>query len=308
MLTSLIGVAGKKIEVYSRAKQELFEEKVYGEELMRVFYGNPTGTAFTSKFLVNKWLSNVYGAYNDSGASKHKIEDFVKSLSIPLEECEKDLADYQSFNEFFARKLKPEARPIDSNPNSFVSPGDGRLLVFQSIDDETVSHVKWAPIRLMDLFNKSAALTERYKGGSCGVLRLCPTDYHRFHFPIAGKAGVTKTVPGFLHSVSPYALEQKIPVFCLNKRTLCTIETEQFGKVLLMEVGALFVGSIVQTYRTGTSVKKGEEKGFFKFGGSTTLFFLERGKIKFDEDLVRNSDRCVETLVKMGEAIGTLQA
>lgn len=307
MLASLVGAKAKKIEVFSRAKQEIVEEKVYGEDFMRLFYGHPTGAAFTTKFLVNRWMSNVYGAYNDSGASKHKVEDFAKALNIDLNECEKDISEYGSFNEFFARRLKPEARPIDGDPKNFVSPGDGRLLVFPSIDEDTISFVKWAPIKLMELFNKNHALVERYRGGSCGVLRLCPADYHRFHFPVAGKAGVTKTVPGFLHSVSPYALEQKIPVFCLNKRTICSLESDEFGKVLLMEVGAMFVGSIVQTYRTGTNVSRGDEKGYFKFGGSTTIFFAEAGKMVFDSDLVQNSERCIETVVRMGERIARLR-
>lgn len=308
MFASLIGAKSKKIEVYARAAREIIEEKVYGEEFMRVAYGHPTGTLFTTKFLVNRWLSNVYGAYNDSGASKHKIEEFARALNINLEECEKEISEYQSFNEFFARRLKVDARPIDTAADSFVSPGDGRLLVFPQIDEDSLSYVKWAPVKLMELFNKNQALVERYRGGACGVLRLCPADYHRFHFPVSGKAGVTKTVPGFLHSVSPYALEQKIPVYALNKRTMCVVESPDFGKVLLMEVGALFVGSIVQTYRTGTDVVKGDEKGFFKFGGSTTIFFVEKGKMNFDEDLVANSERCIETVVRMGERLGRLRA
>jgi phosphatidylserine decarboxylase len=138
------------------------------------------------------------------------------------------------------------------------------------------------------------------------VLRLCPSDYHRFHFPVGGKVGITKTISGLLHSVSPYALEQKIPVYCLNKRTICELESDSFGKVLIMEVGAMFVGSIVQTYRAGSTVKKGDEKGFFKFGGSTTLFFFEKNAMVFDVDLVKNTKDGFETYVKMGEGIGKL--
>ncbi len=140
----------------------------------------------------------------------------------------------------------------------------------------------------------------------CAILRLCPSDYHRFHFPTGGKIGVTKTVPGLLHSVNPYALEQKIPVYCLNKRTLSELDSYDVGKVLMMEVGALFVGTIVQTYRPTMTVAKGEEKGFFKFGGSTCILFFEKGSMKFDADLVENSRQGVETLVKMGEQIGCI--
>lgn len=304
-ISSLLKSESKKISVFSRREKNMFDEKVYGEDAMRLFYGNPTGVALTTRFLVNRWLSNIYGAYNDSGLSQHKIEEFAKMLGIDLSECEKDISEYQSFNEFFARRLKADARPLPQNDKAFASPGDGRLLVFQNIDESVLSYVKWAPIKLFDLFNKNNVLAERYTGGTCGVLRLCPADYHRFHFPADGKVGVTKTVPGVLHSVNPYALENKIPVYSQNKRTLCTLDSKQFGKILLMEVGAMFVGSIVQTYRSATEVKRGDEKGYFKFGGSTCIFFVEKGRMQFDQDLVQKSSEGIETLVHMGEQLGT---
>ncbi|NBW83068.1 phosphatidylserine decarboxylase, partial [bacterium] len=265
------------------------------------FYGHPMGLAVTRRVLTNRVLSNIYGAYNDSAASKHKIEDFVKALDIDVSECSKDLVEYVSFNDFFARKLRAGAREIAQVENAIASPGDGRLLVFPTIDDTTLSYVKWAPIRLFDLFNKNDDLANKYRDGACMVLRLCPSDYHRFHFPVAGKVGITKTVPGLLHSVSPYALEQGLPVYCLNKRTICELKNNDIGSVMMMEIGAMFVGSIVQTYRAGTQVQRGDEKGYFKFGGSTCILFFEKNKIKFDADLVENSARGLETLVKMGD-------
>jgi phosphatidylserine decarboxylase len=306
MFKSILGSTTKQIKVVKRESGEKFIEKVYGEDAMKIFYGNATATAFTEKFLTNKWISNIYGAYNDSGASKHKIEEFVNLMGINVSECEKDISEYNSFNDFFARKLQPRSRPIDRAQNSIISPGDGRLLVFPKINETTISNIKWAPIKLIDLFNGNESLTERFKNGSCGVLRLCPSDYHRFHFPISGKAGITKTIPGLLHSVNPYALEQKLPVYCLNKRTICELDSDMFGKVLLIEVGALFVGTIVQTYRPNMQVEKGDEKGFFKFGGSTCIFFFENGVMSFDDDIIKFSQEGFESLVHMGEQIGSL--
>jgi phosphatidylserine decarboxylase len=307
MFADVLGGKSKKIEVVDRVTGEKFVEKVYGDDAMRVFYGSPNGAQLTEKFLTSRWLSNAYGAYNDSGWSKHKIEEFVATMSLDISECEKDLSEYQSFNDFFARKLKPDFRPIAKDPQAVACPGDGRLLVFPRIDDATLSYVKWAPIKLFDLFNESQSLVERYRDGSCGILRLCPSDYHRFHFPVSGKVGITKTVPGLLHSVSPYALESKISVYCMNKRTICSLESDDFGSVLLMEVGALFVGSIVQTYRPGMHVARGDEKGYFKFGGSTSIVFFEKDAIEFDKDLIKNSEQGFETYVKMGEKIASLK-
>ncbi|NBX17276.1 MAG: phosphatidylserine decarboxylase [Proteobacteria bacterium] len=303
-ISKILGVESKQIEVVNRKTGDTFVEKVYGDDVMKVFYGHPVGLAVTSRMLTSRVLSNVYGAYNDSAASKHKIEDFVQALDIDVAECSKDLVEYVSFNDFFARKLRVGAREVTQSEKGVASPGDGRLLVFPKITETTLSYVKWAPIHLFDLFNKSQELADKFRDGACAVLRLCPSDYHRFHFPISGKVGITKTVPGLLHSVSPYALEQGLPVYCMNKRTICELKNNDMGTVLLMEVGAMFVGSIVQTYRAGTQVQRGDEKGYFKFGGSTCVLFFEKNSIAFDPDLQSNSEKGLETLVKMGEQIG----
>ena len=295
----------KQIRVVNRATGELFDEIVFSEDAMRVFYGSELGFTLTSKFLTNPWVSKLYGAYNDSGASKHKIEEFIQELGIDASECERELAEYQSFNDFFARKLKPGSRPIDQDPNVLISPGDGRIHVFPELKGDQLAYVKWANVSLFELFGQNQALTQRYQGGAAFVLRLCPSDYHRFHFPASGRVSITKTIDGALHSVSPYAIESNIPVFCLNKRTICEIDSDHFGKIVCMEVGALMVGSIVQTYRPGMKVNKGDEKGYFKFGGSTTIAFFEPGRITFDSDLISNTHETFETLVKMGEHIGS---
>ncbi len=298
----------KKIEVINRKTGEKFIEKIYGEDAMKLFYGKAWMAQVTEKLLTRKFLSNVYGAFNDSQASKHKIPEFIKTMEISEQECEKDVSEYNSFNEFFARKLKPDARPIDNNPLSIISPSDGRLLVFPKLEDSTLSYVKWASLKLRDLFHENHNLANRFRNGSCAVLRLCPADYHRFHFPVSGVVGVTKSVPGLLHSVSPFALEHKIPVYCMNKRAITELDSPVMGKVVLMEVGALFIGSIVQTHKPSTEVTKGEEKGFFKFGGSTCILFFEPNSVQFDPDLVKNSLAGFETLVCMGEKIATIQA
>lgn len=295
----------KPIRVVNRRTGQQFEEVVAGEDAMRVFYGTPIGLSFTTRMLTNQWVSKIFGAYNDSSASRHKIQPFVEELGIDITECEKDLTEYNSFNDFFARKLKPGSRPIESSADTVVSPGDGRLLVFDQIEKGMLTYLKWAPIELLTLFGHHEQLATRYEGGQALVLRLCPADYHRFHFPVSGRVGITKTIDGQLHSVNPYAIESNLPVYCLNKRTICEIESPTFGKVLQLEIGALLVGSIVQTYRAGKTISKGDEKGYFKFGGSTSICFFEKGRIQFDPDLIENSKAGFETLVQMGEQIAT---
>lgn len=306
MLASILGSEPKRIEVVNRRTGKAFVETVLGEDAMRVFYGNPAGLAFTRQFLTASWISRAYGSYHDKPASVKKIRSFIDGLSIDTKECEKPVEEYTSFNDFFARKLKPGCRPVATAPRLLASPADGRLLVFPRIDDATVGYVKWAPIPLRELFAQEKELVDTYRDGSCMIVRLCPADYHRFHFPVSGKVGPTREFKGCLHSVSPYALEAKVPVYCMNKRTACTIQSPEFGKVLFMEVGALLVGGIVQTYTAGDVVSKGDEKGYFKFGGSTVIVFFEKGKVVFDNDLIENSAEGRETLVLMGEQLGQM--
>lgn len=300
----ILGKPLKQIQVMDRKTKKPFEEKIYGAEMMRLVYGSAWRAQLTGKILTHKFFSKVYGAYNDSSLSRQQIPAFVESMNIDMSECEKSIDEFTSFNDFFARHLRPEARPIDTGSRSIISPSDGRILVLPKITEDTLAYVKWAPLRLEDLFDGDEKLVETYRNGACAILRLCPTDYHRFHFPFEGTAQLTQSVPGLLHSVHPHCLEQKIPVYAMNKRTLCTLETSTTVKdILMMEVGAMFVGSIVQTYRPRTVVQKGAEKGFFKFGGSTCLLFFAPGTVSFDRDLVENSEQGLETYVKLGEKI-----
>ena len=304
-LTSVLGAKKKKIQLVSRERKELVEEVVYGEDLLRLAYGTPLGLRLVTRLWAYRWVSLLSGIYFSSPMSRGKIKPFVESLQIDSSESEKPHDEYGSFNEFFSRKLKPGLRPVCQDSGSLTSPGDGRLLVFPRIDEDSLSYVKWAPIRLVELFNSDQALVDRYRGGACAVLRLAPADYHRFHFPVAGTPGESSSVPGLLHSVNPYALEGNIPVFALNKRTICTVQTEELGSVLLLEVGALGVGSMMQTYTPGLRVSRGEEKGYFKYGGSTCIVFIEPDRLVFDEDLLGNSEQGLETIVRMGERIAS---
>lgn len=302
-LADMVGIEKVKVHIYSRAEGRVIPEYICGEGLMRLFYGTSLGLKLTTRLFVHRWLSYVGGKWYDTPLSRKQIQAFAQEMQIDLNECEKPLGKYPSFNSFFARKLKPGARPINSEPGALVSPGDGRLLVFPRIQDDTVSYLKWAPIRLLELFAHNRRLVEKFRYGSCAVLRLSPSDYHRFHFPAAGRVGRTVTVPGLLHSVNPYVLETERQVFAVNKRTICQLETQDFGPMVLMEIGAMGVGSIKQTTTSGSHVLRGQEKGYFKYGGSTTLLFAQEGRLVFDPDLVAHSGIGMETLVRMGERI-----
>jgi phosphatidylserine decarboxylase len=148
------------------------------------------------------------------------------------------------------------------------------------------------------------ALAERFARGSLVLSRLCPVDYHRFHFPVCGVPGTPRLLPGPLFSVSPLALRRRLAYLWENKRVLTEVHTERFGLVLILEIGATNVGSIVQTFTPNRPVAKGAEKGFFRFGGSSVITLFEPGRISLAPDLLRESAGHRELYAHVGESLG----
>jgi phosphatidylserine decarboxylase len=217
--------------------------------------------------------------------------------------AEKSEKDFSSFNDFFYRKLKPHARPIHKNKDSVISLGDGKLYAYENIDLDKLVQVKGFTYSLRELI-KDEKTAQKYDKGACLILRLCPTDYHRFHFIDSGTCGDTVKIKGAYYSVNPVALQKVEKLFCENKREWSIFHSDNLGEVLYIEVGATCVGSIIQTYTPGKKVSKGEEKGYFKFGGSTVILFFEPGKIKIDSDIIEQTSKGIESYVLMGEKIG----
>ena len=153
----------------------------------------------------------------------------------------------------------------------------------------------------------SAELAEKYARGTVVLSRLCPVDYHRFHFPAAGVPEAPVRIPGPLASVSPYCLRHNLAWLWTNKRELTVLHTEELGDVLCLAVGATGVGAIYQTYEPGKAVEKGAEHGYFGFGGSTVMTFFEPGRVKLADDILENTARCTETFARMGDVLGTMQ-
>jgi len=274
-------------------------EKVAGEGWLKWLYYNPLGEVTLNTLVKRKFVSDFYGRLMDTKWSAKKIEPFVKEYNIDLSIAEK--THFDSFNDFFIRKLKPGARPIDTAQNVVVSPGDGKILVYPDVskDDFVIKGYKFN----LKTYLNNDSLAEVFKNGSMAVIRLCPTDYHRFHFPLSGKVSENILINGYLYSVSPIALKRMADIFLLNKREYVILANRRFGDVIVSEVGATMVGSIVQTYKSN-EVKKGQEKGYFKFGGSTVVLIFKKDIVKFDKDLIQNSSKGLETQVLMGEHIG----
>lgn len=289
----------KPINYIDRKSGEIKTEKISGEKWLVWLYYNPIGEATLWSLAKRKITSSIYGNMMDSPNSVKKIKPFVKEFNIDLSIAQKQ--NFKSFNDFFTRKLKPEARPIDTAKNVVVSPADGKILAYADISQADF-YIKGYRFNVSS-FLENPNLAKKYEHGSMLIVRLAPPDYHRFHFPISGISSSTKKIAGDYYSVNPLALRKNAEIFCLNKREYTVISNPQFGQVTMVEVGATMVGSMIQTF-TGTSVNKGEEKGYFKFGGSTVVLLFEKNKIEIDKDFLFDTKKGFETTVKMGERVG----
>ena len=289
---------------FNRYTQQLEAEAIYGEPWLRWAYETRIGKRTTKLILKRAWFSAWYGWRMDSSASRKKIAPFIQKYGIHTEELANNPEDYISFNDFFYRRLKAGARPIDTATNTAIFPADGRHFGFQDISNISSIFVKGQQFDLGS-FLMNPKLAERYHRGSLVISRLCPVDYHRFHFPVNGTPRVPRFIHGDLLSVNPIALRKNISIFWENRRVFTEIATKEFGYVLMAEIGATCVGHIVQTFKPNHAVKKGSEKGFFKFGGSSTVLLFEPNRIRLADDLIEQTQRGYELYARMGDNLGT---
>ena len=291
--------AQKPIKYIDRETGQVQIENVYGEKWLDWLYHNPVGEATLWTIAKRKIVTSLYGDQMEKPASADKIVPFVKEYDVDITIAQKQ--NFKSFNDFFIRQLKPEARPIVSDSLAVASPADGKILAYENVSNSDF-YVKGFRFNV-DSFLDNTELAQKYKDGSMIVFRLAPPDYHRYHFPVSGMTSSSNLkIDGDYYSVNPLALRKKAEIFWLNKREYGVIQTPLFGNVVMVEVGATMVGSMIQTY-SGTTVKKGQEKGYFKFGGSTVVLLFEKDQIKIDADLLTNTANGLETTIKMGEQI-----
>ena len=235
------------IKIYNRSTKQYDTEKVLGDKAIKWSYESPIGKGITELIVKRKIFSKFYGLYNDSSLSKKKIPSFIKDFNIDTSILKKNLNEYKCFNDFFIRELTTEARPIDMTPSTLISPGDGRLVAYDNIDINKLVQIKDITYTLSELIGNES-IAEKYAGGVCLILRLCPTDYHRFHFIDNGIPSETINIKGSYYSVNPVALDKIPKLFCQNKREYSIFHSENFGDLLHIEVGASCVGTIIQSY------------------------------------------------------------
>ena len=284
------------MKIYDRKTKEYEEIVQYGQGALKFLYGNLFGRVLL-KIAVSPFVSRIYGRVNSGKASKKKIPGFIESNNIKIEDFED--REYESFNDFFTRKIKPGARIIDKDENRLISPADSKLLIYD-IGDSTRIDIKGRTYSLEEIAPGVPNLDE-YSGGKCLVYRLCVDDYHRYGFIDDGSVRESHVIKGKFHTVSP--LSESYKIYKENSRVVSVLSTKHFRDVIHIEVGALLIGKIVN--RDVTDFSKGEEKGYFEPGGSTIVQIFKKDAVRIDEDLIRMSADHIETKVLYGEGVGT---
>ena len=243
------------------------------------------------------------GWFANKPSSVGRIQKTIDALHINMHDFIVPEDGFHSFNDFFTRRVKPKARKFPLELNRLGSPADCRLFAWQNLQEDLCVPVKGDQFTVAQLLGtEHAQVAELFKGGSLCVCRLCPADYHRFHFPDDGRFIVSWPVKGKYNSVNPLALNQNLNVFATNYREVSFLDFANFGQTLFIEVGAFAVASITQS-TDGPVFMRGEEKGYFSFGGSTIIMVFQKGHVFFDDDILAHTAENIETLVKAGEPI-----
>ena len=267
------------------------------DKLLAALYGCAAGRLLL-KPLTAPWLSKLAGRFLSTGASRVFIKPFIRRNGIDMSQFEP--AAYESYNEFFSRRIREGARTVDMEPRHLISPADSKLTALPVTEHGrfTLKHTEYTVGSLL----KNPALATEYVGGWALIFRLTVDDYHRYCYAFDGEKGENVAIPGKLHTVNPIA-NDFFPIYKENAREYTLLRTREFGEVIAMEVGALLVGKIVN-HQGKAAVKRGQEKGYFQFGGSTVVLLLKKDTAVIDSDILENSQNGIETLVKFGEKIG----
>ncbi|KAK1299918.1 hypothetical protein QJS10_CPB13g00826 [Acorus calamus] len=306
------GSSASHILVFERKTKRLVEELIDRKIVlsMRTIYQSKVGLTLIDKGAKDllQSISEKQGKKMNSVESVKDIPKFLEFFKdqVKMSEVKYPVEHFKTFNEFFIRELKPGARPIahERNDDIAICAADSRLMAFKSVDDSMRFWIKGRKFSIKGLLGTDVC-SDAFSRGSLVIFRLAPQDYHRFHVPVSGVIDQFVDIPGSLYTVNPIAVNSKYcNVFTENKRVVSLISTSSFGKVAFVAIGATMVGSITFSRKKGDYVNKGDEFGYFSFGGSTVICVFEEDAIEIDEDLLANSQRSLETLVSVGMTLG----
>lgn len=300
-----------EIQFYNRNTKAFETEKIYGDGFVKFLYQQKIGK-YLSPIFATKTLSKIYGGLQDLAISKNKVPPFVKKFSINLDQYEAGSLktpqkenSYANFNEFFIRKFEDGQRKFVPDENKLGAFAEARYVGFESISESDKFPVKGSYLHAKDIL-QNEKYAKDFEGGPLLIARLCPVDYHRYHYPCDGKTLKHYFIHGDYHSVNPIALKSRPEIFIRNERRVSILETKNFGKLAYVEVGAVCVGKIIQTHNETIEFRKGDEKGYFLFGGSTVILIGEKGKFSPSADIIQNTKNNIETYITLGDEIASI--
>lgn len=300
----------QEIQYIDRVSGKICQEKVFAGGWLRLMYGDSLFSRGPGRLMAkvvagSPWISRVAGWYQRRSWTRRQISRFVKDYTLDTKEFADEIDSFANFNAFFCRRLREEVRPIANGEDVAIIPADGRYRFFPNVSENQWFDIKGRRLSLAGLL-QDESLAKLYREGTLVLARLCPTDYHRFHFPVDSLPGSSYQIPGTLFSVNPWALRQKMDIFSQNRRQITQLSTKEYGKVLMVEIGATCVGTIHQTFIPGQPYRKGAEKGYFSFGGSALALLFEPERLQLAHDLQSLSGRELEIRCLMGQPLGHL--
>lgn len=291
------------IPYLDRSTGRLRTESVYAGGFLRWLYNTLTGRLASYLLFSHTVASRLYGFWTTLPQSRRQIAGLVKSGAVAGDDLPAPADGYASFNDFFTRRIDLSRRPMPTDESVCIAPVDGKVLAYSGIAADETFQIKSHSFNLAT-FLTDPDLVRRFDGGSMIICRLSLGDYHHFHFPDGGWPGKSREIAGRLHAGGPYAEGRLLPYYARNRRALTPFLADHYGLMLIAEVGALTVGSIVQHYRPGSRVRRGDTKGHFELGGSTVVLLFQAGAIRIDNDLLTNTASGLETRVRMGDSLG----
>ena len=291
-----------EITIWNRKKEKEEKEPIYGAYFLNFLYKTTVGKLLLRYLFLHPLFSKLYGIMQNSSISAIKIKPFIKKYKINMNEYEDK--NFSHFNDFFTRQFKQNTRPFEMSNIFMPAFCEGRYLAYESLEENTLLPIKEDFLCLKEILWKEKWL-ECFQGGPTFIIRLCPTDYHRFHYPDAGRTIEQYSLHGKLHSVNPIALKRQKYVFSKNERQVSILDCENFARLAYIEVGALCVGKIMQTNKENY-FQRAQEKGFFRFGASTVILIGEKGAWMPDEDIIKRSKEQQECFIELGERIATV--
>ena len=283
------------MKIYVRQDKSFIEDRQYGGRSLERLYNTWYGRVL-SKFILLPVFSTMATSKDRRSSSVKKIAPFVEEYKINMDDFEE--REYDSFSDFFTRNIKPGRRPVDEDTSAVISPADSKVLCYD-IGDDLKFTVKGSVYTPDEIVGNSIGLGG-FAGGKALVFRLSMDDYHHYCHIDSGRVESSVEIKGKLHTVS--SISSKYKIYKENHRIVNVLDTDHFGKVIYIEVGALLVGRIKNNGLT--KFEKGSEKGYFEQGGSTIVLFFEKNMINVDPDILEMSGNGIETKVRMGERIG----